>query len=70
MLRNCYQTQPLNVSDPWNSPYKTGINNPIANTSQYSKFIESSNSKRLYGGISNADGHWVTINGNHVLIED
>ena len=63
-------TQPLNVSDPWNSPYKTGINNPIAKTSQYSKFIESSNSKRLYGGISNADGHWVTINGNHVLIED
>ena len=59
-----------NVSDPWNSPYKSGMNNPIRNTSQYSKFVDSSKSKRLYGGVSNDEGHWVTIDGNHVFIED
>ena len=59
-----------NPSDPWNSPYKYGMNNPIRNTSQSSKFIESSDSKRLYGSVSNDEGHWVTIDGNHVFIED
>ena len=59
-----------NASDPWNSPYKSGMNNPIRNTSQYSKFVDSSKSKRLYGGVSNDEGHWVTIDGNHVFIED
>ena len=39
---------------------------PKGKKSGYSKSQSSGNSS----GVGPSDGHWVTINGNHVLIED